>query len=280
MTGSRPNGFAAKLLDRAAGLTGPLRPRITPYYAVPMTAAEPLIEETGMYRPARPPEPQLRFDDDPRQVDGKKTRNHSVPAEPKPEVERQIEEPRLMPPMPQNQDDLAPQPAATWSKPEGESRPGVDRATPEAPPQEGQVSVRTPDVQVAAIPGRGGSETSAPQPLAAMAGPDLKTALAAAVARLTPSRDRDEETALMPRNELERVIPAVPPSGAPEAQAPRHDTGAQPHAPLEIHIGEIVIAADPQDEMSASAAKAPPQTDWKPMLTLDDYREQRRKEGI
>jgi hypothetical protein len=59
----------------------------------------------------------------------------------------------------------------------------------------------------------------------------------------------------------------------------RADDSVDGSAPLHIHIGEIVIAPDPQEQTASKAAIAPQRPEWQPMLSLDDYRDQRRKEG-
>lgn len=279
MTGSATQGYAARLLDRAAGRAGGLRPRIASYFGAKAATPDPLIEERRIEHSAPPPAPQDRTEDTSVQAtDGQTERTTTSPRPP--ETEPPISAPRLMPPVAPDPQDQPRQPTAA-AAPQPETHP---RAAPEAgatrsdPPPE-MTSPELPFAPEGNQPVRDGAtppDTDRPPTVSV---PDLQSALAAAVARLTPSPEKDREPGLMPRAEPERPVTATPPPGAPEAPALQSDDSIEAPAPLHIHIGEIVIAPDPQAPPASKAASAPQPPAWQPTLSLDDYREQRRKEG-
>ena len=66
-----------------------------------------------------------------------------------------------------------------------------------------------------------------------------------------------------------RPNPRIPDDGARTERAEK-----QQQAPLNIHIGEIVIAPDP----ARPRAETPARDQWQPPLSLDEYRAQRTRE--
>ncbi|MEW9920202.1 hypothetical protein AB2B41_11335 [Marimonas sp. MJW-29] len=278
MTVSEIKGFASRLLERAAGITGPLRPRIAPYFGTPEVSAKPLIEEETVERQAQTPEPMSPKDRSPVASEPNGPEEISAPRFPQSPPRGEPEEHRLMPrqePPATAQavsSDQAAEPSVTDAAaalPQTETPPAPDTKTALAdvpvPPRQ------TPPPTLTAAPPERGPRQSVPVP-------DLRTALAAAVARLRPAPDPEPEAKLMPSSEPNRANePPAPRETPAPVQRPRHPQTQDPQ-PLHVHIGEIVIAPDPYD-MPAQRPATSQQTEWKPALTLDDYRDRRRKEG-
>lgn len=279
MKGPVTQGFAARLLDRAAGLTGVLRPRIAPYFTATTATAAPLIEEQSIEQPTSPPTPQQRTAEEPAKATDTRPQRISA-APPRLENGQQAGEPRLMPAVTPDPQVQQTQPAiAVAPSPAPRSQPVSDAVPPVTQEAGKPASSRLPDGHDAIEPAQHASKLPATERQPAVPVPDLKSALAAAVARLTPRQEDDPEPGLMPKTQPERPVTATPPPGAPEAPAVRADDSVDGSAPLHIHIGEIVIAPDPQEQTASKAAVAPQRPEWQPMLSLDDYRDQRRKEG-
>lgn len=280
MKGSATQGFAAKLLDRAAGLTRGLRPRIAPYFAATAATAEPLIEEQSIEQPAQPPAPRERA------VEGRPAKvtdtraDSTFTAPPRAKNEPQVSEPRLMPTVTPDPQVQPTQPAIAAAPGPATHRQPVSYAVAQGtqaskePTSSALASAREGNGQVPE-----GIAPSKPERQPTVTVPDLSSALAAAVARLTPSQGDEREPGLMPRTEPERPVTATPPPGASEIPALRPGDRVEAPAPLHIHIGEIVIAPNPHEQTASKAAVAPQRSEWQPTLSLEDYREQRRKEG-
>lgn len=278
MTVSEIKGFASRLLERAAGITGPLRPRIAPYFGAPEVTAKPLIEEETVERQAQTPEPMGPRDRSPVASKPAGQAQKSEPRFPQTDQIEKPEEHRLMP----RQEPPATAEAVSSDQVAEPSTTDAAAAVPQKePPSASDIKTapadapvpprQTPPPTVAAAPPERGPRQSVPVP-------DLRTALAAAVARLRPAPDPEPEAKLMPSSEPNRANePPVPREKPAPVQRPRHPQTQDPQ-PLHVHIGEIVIAPDPHD-MRPKRPAASQQTEWKPALTLDEYRDRRRKEG-
>lgn len=249
--GASPGGFTARLLGRADGQFNALRPQIANTFAAEGGGGAPLLErseETVVEAPhaAEPGRPAAS----------------TSPAE-----QRQtVETPRLMPAVNEQPEALtvapvradAPHPAqpATVTfrqNPEhtmastAEVVGGIAAVEPLA-----QVQTRTQvqtQTQAPPVTPRGGSLLAV---VSQLLGPQL---LEASV----PGAPAEPATA-DPFN----------PSPAKISEAP---AGASPQQPLQIHIGELVIAPEPR----APEPAAMPTPQWQPPLSLDAYRASRSR---
>jgi hypothetical protein len=261
MTDAATPGFADRLLGRARGEPTPLRPKLVPFYAPMPETPEPVLDEpvpsaapaaTRIEAPTGPlPPPAVAAPQAPRRREPVEPWSELMPltrAEPAP----------LMPAPPAPV--VAGIPVATVPR---RAEEPVQRtlaegaAKPPVPPVGPVIRVADP----APAPAQ---PTPALSPPAARSQPDIAAALALALARLTGPTAAPAER-LMP--------PEPPPVDAPASRnTPRHD-GPGP-APVHIHIGEIVVAADPPPSPPPAAPRRP---DWSPVLTLEAYRASRQR---
>lgn len=246
-------GLAARLLRRAEGQVGALRPQLAATYSAAPEAAAPMIEWTEEIAagPApSPPKPRA-----------------PIPAA-APWVPADAEPLRLMP-APQGDLTLPPKVPATMA----EAAPPattMGEAQPHVPaPSAGQ----QPDASPLAVAPLAPHE--APR---ARRGERAADSLSAAVLQL-----------LGPTVTTAPLAKAATSPGQPDPAAPARPGQAVPHAtdtlpgaasvpagnapPLHIHIGELVIAPEPR----APQRDAAPAASWVPPLSLADYRASRER---
>lgn len=260
MNSARQNGFAAQLLSRARGEVGQLRPKVQPYYAADTDEAEPMIEEVTREVPAKAPPGSP--------VDAVRTEPPAAPA-----PSELHDDTHLMPP----QRETPATPPAPGPAP---ARVRREASPPTQPIFEAETSrpAEAPD----AIPATQRPQMPSPEPKevrparqARIIQPDFAAVLAAAVARLSGEAP-EPEPRLMPEQTAPSVAERVmrPAPDAPGDPGPRG--GEETPPPLHIHIGEIVIEADPTP--AAQTFEPPrPRPSWQPTLSLDAYRSARQR---
>jgi hypothetical protein len=266
--GAHRQGFATRLLHCAQGRVTALRPQIaSAFYADPAQEV-PLIERIGEIAAT----PQASPHQSPsRPIEAEPPRSPhqppSRPAEAAPPRSRPEPEPfRLVPDEqpPVRSAHLRPDPARAESDPEVEANARVpaDPPLPGADPRP-VASQRRPRVE----PPLRFEERRADSLSAAVA-----QLLGPTVAETSPGAPTpDPRPAADPFATTAFAFPVVP------VQAATMDmpaVGPTEPAPLQIHIGELVIAPEPRPPVHETGPRAA----WEPPLSLADYRASRSRE--
>ena len=245
-------GFAARLLGRAEGQITALRPQIGNLFAAEGGDAAPLLERSAEVVSTPPPAPTGIVS----ATEQSQTRAGLEITEPALLMPRQASEPAqvsLVSPAP-----LAPLvPVAAVPAPDRAERiSAITDQTPEQP-----APARTAHAEFAA------TTEPAPQPPRPERSSD---SLLAAVTQLLGPQFQVEAESTAPRRE---VASPSDPFIASATQVNDPSAPASQQQPLQIHIGELVIAPEsraPQPEPPAAAQ-------WQPPLSLDDYRASRTR---
>ncbi len=255
--------FAARLLRRANGHVGGLRPKATAFYAPERSAVPPTVEGGADVNvgtaPSSVPTPEIQ---------SRATSDAQASVAPPPKVQAAVADQfRLMPDAslanaPRHHgSDTAPQPTAPQ---EPDAGPATLSATsfplytsqPDTTLQKNAPSV------VAPVTDHATTRLAADTPL-----DDLSDAISAILGtRKRPDDNADSKDHADRTVHTETREQIVPPQPAP--QSAQNDTGA---APVTIHIGEVIVTSD---------AAAPPPTPppvWTAPLSLDAYRAARSR---
>lgn len=258
MTEAPRTGFAAMLLGRAQGQGTPFRPKLDVFDAPTPDRAPALVEEVEREIMAAP-QPALQTPE--RLVT---TLQPSLPteaprpAEPKLETRLEVGAPK----------------AAQAPAPTAEPRPA--RAPVATPPvQQNREKARNEATAfvTAAAPPQPALATPKPESRASQPAslpPHPIAALTKAIQRLTASEPPKPAERLMP-SAAKAELSMFPMSQPARGQEDRDEPAV---APMHIHIGEIVVAAEPTPMPPAPPRPRPA---WSPALTLDAYRASRAK---
>lgn len=241
--GASPGGFAARLLGRADGRFNALRPQIANTFAAEGSDGAPLLERSEEIavqapRAAEPAPPSAR----------------TRPAEP----HESVQDLQLMPAA-VDPPELAPvAPAAARA----EASPPAPHMVPKADEVSEHAAITTTEVVT--------RETVIEQPSRvqpSQLGPRGDSLLSVVTQLLGPQLD--EASARPGHEETASADPFRP--AAP--QAVDATAAPSPQQPLQIHIGELVIAPEPR-ALEPAAAPVP---QWQPPLSLDAYRASRSR---
>lgn len=239
---ARP-GLAARLISSAQGGVTALRPQLANRFAAEGGGDPPLLERTEQVAASAPAAPP-RAENAPRALATKRATAEDPPF-------------RLMPAEPALAQADA-DPAALPSDGQIEAGPVAATGSPPAP------SSASPD-----------NLAPPPIPTPPVRGEPRGDSLSAAVIQLLGTQSAAGETVApappLRSDELATSRFAEPAATAPAATT-RGGPGEQP--PLQIHIGEIVIAPEPPAPLRERA----PSPAWQPPLSLADYRASRARE--
>jgi hypothetical protein len=272
MTGDASVGYVAGLLSRVSGRANGVKPRIPSYFADDPMPDVPDITEITRQETARGAEQSPVSSMHPEAADDTRTEVTNPAHAPDPTAAPPPPQaPRLFDPAPQPEQlpTVPSAPAQIAGAPVTARSPEpLDHAAPPPAAPSSDVTIR-PDT---AAPRRTYARPAPPQPDAPGV-PNIAAEVAAAIASLRGDKSVVEPR-IMPVTETPVTFvvqnpPAVSENGS-ESEIPEERS-----QPLHIHIGEIVIAPD----TPATAAPTEPakRADWAPNLTLDAYREARRK---
>ncbi len=274
MTSDATQSFVDNLLDRSSGLASGAKPVIASYYSPEDDARDTLLEETTKEQITTPDAIGPHEQETPVRYDQQEQARHA-------------ESTVFQPPSQENTPDSAPTLMSRnvdFPKPSSFSNETAQTeiaSTKEHSNQNNSTTHSTIERVVSAPsdPVQIMEQTETPiqrQQTTEDSPQDINTQLASAIARLTsiqsppPNNRPVEDTTIMP---LERRDIPDPPQ-IPEMESRQSKT--QPTPELHIHIGEIVVEADSAQETSQAASHTP-KPKWSPRLTLDDYREARRR---
>ncbi|WP_415402183.1 hypothetical protein [Tateyamaria sp. SN3-11] len=271
MTGDAPAGFVTGLLRRVSGQAKGVTPRIPSYFAGETAADGPEITEitqevTPDQAAAPPPSSAASVSPNPTTP----TQSMPTPKAEESEATQQPSEPRLFEPAPVPPPPSIIPAAASVETQDAHSNPppvADDPFTPREP------APLVPQATQSKSPEQRETGAPPPQPTTPKL-PNIAAEVAAAIASLRDDGVPVPEPRMMPVND------APAPFDVPQKQTAidgtqRGETEQHQPEPMHIHIGEIVIAPDPPSAATppTPAASAP----WAPNLTLDAYREARRK---
>ena len=271
MTRDAPAGFVTGLLRRVSGQAQGVTPRTPSYFAGEAAADVPEVTEfappnpTEQAEPPKAPAPRL-----PASAPEPSEITAHAPQRDQDDGATQAPETRLFDPAP------APSPPAPVSHVQpveaAEAAPAAQsvEADPAAPRRaEPEMARRDQPAAPAATPKQAPPSHSDFPKL-----PNVAAEVAAAIASLRGNEAPEAEARVMPVADAPASIdlPQPPPRSEPDQRA---ETEPPQPQPMHIHIGEIVIAPDTP---TATTPHAPTQSaPWTPNLTLDAYREARRK---
>lgn len=250
--GAPRRGLAARLLRRAECHVTALRPQIASAYSADAAQEAPLLERTQEIAATPPASPRHA---------------PNLPAAAAPPESRPEPEPfRLMPGETPHVPPANPRPDAAWttSDPEVEAEAWVPTDS------------RFPAAAARAAPWPPLPRVERPLRFEERRADSLSTAvmqlLGPQMAETSPGAPTPE-----PRPALDAFATtglAVPVAPVPAATMDAAAAAPAEQAPLQIHIGELVIAP----ELRAPVREAAPRAAWEPPLSLADYRASRSRE--
>lgn len=236
------SGFTARLLGRAEGQVTALRPQIANLFAAEGGNTAPLLERTEEMVTAPPPGPTAMVPE----TQHAQTRVSVEMADPV----------TLMPRQPSEPAHTQFVPLVAQASDQGEQ---VGSITTQSPPQ--PAPAQEPPAQFAAS-----TETSAQPPRAEHS----SDSLLAAVTQLLGPQFQTELASAAPQREDASPADRF---AATAAQGTDPSAPASQQQPLQIHIGELVIAPEPREPQPEALAPA----QWQPPLSLDAYRASRTR---